>query len=227
MVSLSHLDTFRARIARAMPGVDIGELHLIDTVFVREPEIDEAEREIKGTVSTTGAALDEMVFIPHQFDYSYFPKKVNTVYLNHDYDCRNTGGVPVAICRKLQRKGDGSMYASTVINRGGMGDDILSAVRFGAIKGKSIGIRIKDCGPATEDEMYEYPAAKKASAVVRSATVLEYSLVAMPADPQALIDLVSRGTIRRASAVAMGLQDSPVRRVYPTHGMARVYRATA
>lgn len=174
-----------------------------------------AQRMVSGIVCTDAMDMEGEIVMPSGLDTSYFPDRVKAVYLNHNYDA-----LPVAKCRKMVLNDRGQMFCQTVIARGGLGDDLLSLMEDGVVNGLSIGFITQSASPPKPDED-RYRGAKS---VVRSAKLLEYSIVSMPCNPDALIERVSKGMIRRSSAVAFGLDDSPVRKFYPVSGPSVVER---
>jgi HK97 family phage prohead protease len=187
----------------------------IKRATIDKMETSTSQRMISGIVCTDSLDMEGEVVVPAGLDTSYFPERVKAVYLNHNYD-----ELPVAKCRKMVINDRGQMFCQTVIARGGLGDDLLSLMEEGILNGLSIGfVTTTSTPPKPEEDRY-----RGAKAVVRSAKLLEYSIVSMPCNPDALIEFVSKGLIRRSSAVAFGLPDSPVRKAYPTTGPARVER---
>lgn len=207
---MTPLEKLRARV-----GTDAPEQCAIFAGVITRAKVDRKARTVQGMVSTEGKAMDGMVWLPRQFDYSYFPGKVRAVYLNHEYT------MPVGMCRNMTTKGDG-VFATTYITRNPIGDEIMTLIEEEALNGKSLGIRMLDWGPMTPDEKLEHGDAE--GGICRKAKVLEYSLTAMPSDPDALIEVMSRSLVRRQTAVLLGLPDTPVRKFFPVHGPARVER---
>ncbi len=173
------------------------------------------QRLVSGIVSTDAIDMEGEVVLPSGLDLSYFPNRVKAVYLNHNYD-----ELPVAKCRKMVLNDRGQWFCQTVIKRGGLGDDLLALMEDGTINGLSIGF-MATLTTAPKPEETKYASAK---AVVRQAKLLEYSIVSMPCNPDALIEHVVKGVIRRSSAVVFGLPDTPVRTMYPVSGPAKIER---
>lgn len=168
--------------------------------------IDRDQRIVKGIVTTDSPDLDDEVVVPDGLDMSYFPGRVKAVYLNHNYS-----DLPVATCRRLV-KADRGMYCSTFITKRGIGDDLLTAIEEEAVRGFSIGFKVLEATSPSPEEQRRYGAA--VDTVIRRAKLLEYSIVSMPANPDALMSLVGKSKIRRASAVAFGMPDSAERKMF-------------
>jgi HK97 family phage prohead protease len=176
------------------------------------PMIDREKRLVRGTITASTLDLDREVVIAAGLDRSYFPDAVKAVYYNHDYRA-----MPVGTCERLDVRDD-RLESTTRILSGPVGDDLLTAIEEGAIRGLSIGMSVSEASDPTPDEAKRWPGVRN---VIRRATLLEYSVVAMPSNPVALMDLVSKGIVQRWTATLFGLPDSPVRKVYPVTGAAK------
>jgi len=170
----------------------------------KAPDVDVAARTVSGIISTTTPDNDGEVVIPSGLDMSYFPRKVKTVYLFHDYD------KPVGKCRRMELR-DGSLWASTYITSTALGEDVLTMMNEGVINGFSIGFAAKAFGPPTDEEEDEFG---EHHTIHRAGTLFEYSITPMPCNPDALVSMVSKGRIHRSTAVACGLDDTPVRKYH-------------
>jgi HK97 family phage prohead protease len=207
-------------------GVADGQLHAKAAELIGR-SINRDTRLVNGTVTTTDVGIDGLIVPASSLDTRYFwsdeakRKGVRSVYYGHDYT-----RFPIGTCHRLTIEGE-SMYCSTFITRTGIGDDLLTMMEEGSINGISSGFRTFEWSPPTPDERREWRVDddEEDVMVIRRALMLEYSIVAMPALPEATIErMVSRGRIRRDSAVAFGLPDTPRRRFYPASGPARVER---
>ena len=80
---------------------EIGDGHAgIKAAPIKTPEVDHANRLVKGMVTTTDVDMDDEVVLPN-FDTSYFPKAVKAVYLDHQYDV--PGKVAAVVCAGISR----------------------------------------------------------------------------------------------------------------------------
>lgn len=189
-------------LKRAPKGCD-GDAYAFDGMLV-SPTVSDG-RVITGVIASSCTDLDGEVIVPGGLDTSYFPKRVKSVYWNHDYD-----RVPVGTCAKLYYNDAGQLVSQTHIINTGFGDEILTAIREGAINGLSIGASVIEQGPPTHEESVKWKGCRN---VIRKAKMLEYSVVPMPANPDALMGLVSKGLIRKATAEMMaGDAPTPTRK---------------
>lgn len=158
--------------------------------------VDMESRTVKGTIAVAQADLDNEVVLPN-FDRSYFPDRVKTVYFGHQYDA-----MPIGKCVSMAQRGD-SLFATTYITKApsGIGDDVLVMMDEGVINGFSIGFIPIQFGPPTEAEVKAYG---EVDTVVRYSKLLEYSITPMPCNDGAVsrIDsLVESKSIRPSSAL--------------------------
>lgn len=152
------------------------------------PETDASQRLIKAWVSTTEVDQEGDVVLPEGADTSYFPERIKTVYLNHDYD------KPIGVCRKMATRPSG-LYALTYIATTPLGEDTLTLVKEGVIGGMSIGFRTIEAGTPSEAEKSMY--GDGAKRIVRQYRLVEYSLTAMPMNQGALIQKSLRDKVSR------------------------------
>lgn len=174
---------------------------------LKTPNIDRNKRLVSGTVSAAVPDMDGEVVLPDGLDMTYFPRSVKSVYFSHNYQ-----DMPVGTCRNLAvRDGGTTLFATTYILDNERGNDLLTAMEGGAVNGFSIGFKATDYGPPSMDEMLAYG---ECNTIIRKGVLIEYSITPMPACPAALVEMVSKGMIHRASAVAFGLDDAPKRRFF-------------
>jgi HK97 family phage prohead protease len=209
----------RLKASPNFPDTDDGEVRAKATIL-KSPSIDRATRLVKGLVSVAVPDMDSEVVLPMGLDRSYFPDKVKAVYYGHNYH-----EPPVGACRSMSVKDNGrSLYASTYILPGARGDDLMTAIEAGAINGFSVGFVATEFGPPSPEETKAYGVCET---VIRKGRLIEYSITPMPACPDALVEMVSKGAIHRSSAVAFGMPDTPQRKVFPVRGPARVWKVGA
>lgn len=179
--------------------------------------VDREARMVSGMVTTaTKPGLDGLVVPASAFDLSYFwgdPMNgipgLKTVYWNHDTE------TPIGTCQALaMRKNGEALFARTYVSRTPLGEDVLTMLEEGVVRGFSCGFRINEMTAPTGPEVQRWPDAEY---VVRSALLLEYSIVSQPADPgsQVMADperaysdterLVTRGKVSRAVAERLGM----------------------
>lgn len=160
---------------------------MVKTMTIKTPTVKIDKRLIAGLVSTEGVDMDGDVVLQDGIDTGYFwdadeDSGVRTVYLDHDYS------TPVGTCRNLTLRSDG-LYGTTYVTRLPIGDEVLTLVDEGIMRGQSIGFRVLDASEPTAEERLRY--GSKCQRVIRKSTLLEYSVTAMPCNPGATLQLAS------------------------------------
>jgi phage head maturation protease len=193
------------------------------------------ERLVRGFISTTDVDMIGDVVLPQGMDDDTYFKSTRAVTLYHD------ASKPVGSNRNLSARSKG-VYAVTYISKTALGEDTLTMIREGVLRGMSIewDPRTLESSPPTKEERAMWPGCKR---VFRKWTLTRYSFVPNPMNQYALVDgiksappeyiasmepiwsrmeeLFTGGIIHRSSAVAAGFPDAPSRKSYPTTGPAQ------
>lgn len=177
---------------------------------IKTPTVDMDNRLIQGVVTTDSVDMDGEVVVPGGIDTTYFTgaddaSGVRTVYYDHDYSR------PIGTCRNMKATDEG-IYAVTYIAKTAFGDELLTMVNEGIVRGQSIGFRRMDSGNPTFEETAKYGSDCKR--VTRKSLMLEYSIVAMPCNPDAMLtlkNLVGKRKISERTA-ALVVPTQPVQR---------------
>jgi hypothetical protein len=229
---LTDPDAWRASFRRYASGRGVKDADTAP-VGVLAPRVDivevTANRDVVFTANTDDIDLDSEVVIPGGADRTHIEKNAQA-FADHCYDLTcNVGAI-----RKTWLAGNRWMQRVFVYDRPGIKElcaDILYLARLGKI-GASIGFVALDYGPPSREELETFTkGGRKPESVVRKWLWLETSFTAMPCNVACqvagggglLIDeriadldqLVTKNAIRRASAVALGLPESPQRRYHP------------
>lgn len=175
---------------------------------LKSVDVDLDERLVKGIASTDGVDMDGDVVVQSGIDTKYFwstdPEEgVRSVYWDHKYHEK-----PVGTCRNMKHTANG-LYVSTYITKLPAGDEVLTLVREGIVRGLSIGFRTMEATEPSIDECKKYGMA--CNRVIRKSILLEYSLTAMPCNPEAMLSLkslhdrslVSKRTVEMFEAVGV------------------------
>ena len=175
-------------------GAELSSIGIKRTV-IKTPTVDWANRLVQGIISTENVDLDGEVVVQSGIDTSYFlgadkESGVRTVYWDHEYSR------PIGTCTNLKMTKDG-MYASTYITRTPLGEEVLTLVDEGIVRGQSIGYRRIDSSDPTIEEAAKYGAG--CDRVTRKSLLLEFSITPMPCNPEALMALQSLVARKRVS----------------------------
>lgn len=178
---------FSSRLAhRHATGDDA--LVAIKRATILTPSVDRKNRLVQGVVSCESVDVDGDVIVQSGIDTSYFfgPEGTElgakTVYLDHDYS------KPIGTCVNLSIR-NGEMFSTTFITKLPVGEDVLTLVEEGIIRGLSIGFRILEANAPTAVEVAQYGA--NCQRVIRKSLMLEYSLTPMPCNPDAMLAVAS------------------------------------
>lgn len=149
-------------------------------------------------ISTEDIDQDQEVVLAAGMDDAFY--KLNpVVLLNHDRDSlpvgtsvwrrhvrdhRHTG---VKACTKYPAKPEDCTLAEWPP------DVVWAAIKTGLIKSKSIGFVALSASSPTREEIKSNPAWERVKRVIRKWMLLEYSLVTLPAQPNATVETVGKG----------------------------------
>lgn len=172
------------------------------------------ERSIIATISTATVDRDKEVVLPKGGDLKHF-RKNPVVLLGHNYHDLPIGR---ATWIKVSSGGD-EIIAKTRLVPGPRGDEVLQLFQGGFLKAFSIGFDTdwKTAGPPTPDEILKNAEWANARMIHRKWTLLEYSVVTIPANPDALAHAVSKGAVKMSSSMmdVLGVKIEAVRVVVP------------
>jgi len=178
--------------------------------------IDREKRLVWSCIAAPTVDMDCELVVPDGIERDYFPDTIKTVYIDHDYKRYPLG---VGVCRNLSFEPvTRRLLAQSYITTRAIGDELLVAIEEGAVGGCSVGVLDIDVGSPTDAELKLYGSHDE---IVRRSKLIEYSFTATPCNMDALVELTRRGKIRRESAVAFGLPDSPERKYFDT-GYSRI-----
>lgn len=158
----------------------------IKRAAIKTPTVDWDNRLVQGIISTENVDLDGEVVVQSGIDTTYFlgadaESGVRTVYWDHDYSR------PIGTCRNLKLTRDG-LYASTYISKTALGEEVLTLIDEGIVRGQSIGYRRLDSSDPDHAEVQKY--GHNCGRVTRKAMLLEFSMTPMPCNPDAMLDQV-------------------------------------
>lgn len=190
-------------------------------------ETDKGKRDVVFVANTADIDLDDEIVLPEGADLSHIQKN-GQAFADHQYDlASNVGSI-----RSTKMEGGRWIQRVFVYDKPGhkeLGDDILHVANNGGI-GASIGFIADEVREPDDREMDRYKRLGKAvRSIVSSWRWLETSFTAMPCNVSCqsirsavieariadLDDMVTKGQIRRKSAVLLGLPESPVRTMHP------------
>lgn len=187
-------------------------------------DINRLQRLVGGYISTIDPDMDGDVVLPEGCDTETYFNNTKSVTLFHDAD------KPVGVCRNLDIQRGRGIYTKTFIARTALGDDVLTMIEDGVIRGLSIewDPRTLVARRPTSKELAAWPGCKQ---IFDEWTLLAYSFTPRPCNPGCVVDsvkddrnadmvpvwermesLFTSGKIRRSSAVAAGFPDTAERK---------------
>lgn len=191
---------------------------------LNEPTVNRKERLVTGFATTVDVDESGDVVLPQGVDLAYF-ERVKNVDLEHD------PSKAIGTNRGLKVMPDRGILTTTFIGRHALGEDVMTMIEEGILRGLSIAFTTGNAGKPTQDEKSRFGDARR---IIRTWKLMAYSIVAQPANAGCTVmdvksldgwanrvdDLITKGRILRASAVAVGFPDEPARTVVPVSGPA-------
>lgn len=160
------------------------------------------ERADISTITDSSVDHDGEVVIATGLDLSLFRKNPVTLY-QHRRDM-----MPVGKAQWIAVRGDSvkakTIYASRPAGWEGdwLADAVWSLVHEGILAGKSIGFIPTEAREATKAEQDAHGVAR----VFSKAILVEYSVVSIPANKQALVEAVNKGLVTKTMAGELGFE---------------------
>ena len=153
---------------------------IITTVGTLE-DVESAGGVHSATIFANKAARDGVVVEPSGMDFSGYGKNPVVLYA-HDLTGRTqSAGLPIGRTRRLVRTAEGHLRADFEFLPGdAFAERVRNAWRRGFLRGASMGWRAIESRPSA------------GGAVITKSELLEWSIVAVPADPDAVRDACSR-----------------------------------
>lgn len=193
------------RVQKSLPDGDEFEFRRAFVESKVAETIDGSERADISIISTQAIDRDREVVICRGMDLSQFRKNPVVVWA-HRYDSYPVGKAQwVKYDRETDSLKAKTIYAPRPPGHEGewYGDTVYHLVKEGFLKGKSIGFLPLEVGPPTPDEIKKSPAWANVYYVIRKALLLEYSIVPVPSNQEALVQAVGK-SVRRESLVSLG-----------------------
>lgn len=158
------------------------ENRLLKSFTAATTEIDESQRAVTATITTDSIDRDGEVVLPAGLDLADY-RKNPVVFFGHDMK-----SLPIG--KNLWIKPDGKgLIAKTQFANTKSAGEVWELVRTGFLKGFSIGFLPEKgtYGAPTTKEIDANPDWKGAKAIIRKAKLIEYSVVPVPSNQDALV----------------------------------------
>jgi HK97 family phage prohead protease len=160
-------------------------------------EIKPGSRQVVATISTDTLDRDNEIVLPSGLLKKQYNK--NPVVLwSHD-----ASQLPIGKCDWVKVKDNSIVAGYTVTDKTELARDIFELMKEGIINAHSIGFNPIQCGPPSSQEITAHPDWKTATCIHRKYELLEFSVCAVPANPEALAMSVGK-SLSAATRKALG-----------------------
>jgi phage head maturation protease len=150
-------------------------------------ELQEGSREIIATVSTDRIDGDGEIVLPKGVDFSRFRKNA-VVYFNHDYKA-----LPIGRALWIRAKDREIISKYQITDKTQLAREVFGLLQDGVIRAHSIGFESHMPSAPSVQELRFHPEWKGARAIHRKTLLLEFSVVGIPCNEDALAIAVSKG----------------------------------
>ncbi|MGC8625348.1 MAG: HK97 family phage prohead protease [Phycisphaerae bacterium] len=147
-------------------------------------EVQAGRREIVACISTAAVDRDGDVVLPAGLvrkNYSGL-----TVFYNHDT------ALPLGAAQWVKKNGDRVLAKYRCTDKTQFGRDMFALAQDGVLNSYSVGFLPGDFSNPTPEEILRRPELKKARRIYRQWELLEFSLVGIPANPEATMLAISK-----------------------------------
>jgi phage head maturation protease len=164
---------------------------LIKKVYSAELQVEDSKREVLAVISTDAVDRDKEVVLPKGLKRKNYAGNP-VVFLNHDWQS-NPLSLPIG--KSLWVKADGNkILAKTYISdKTQLARDVFGLLQDGVLNAFSVGFLPLVSSAPTAKEIKARPDWSSAKSVIREWDMIEYSVVGMPCNPEALALAVSKG----------------------------------
>lgn len=225
---------------KAHPGITDETTVGVVSSFGKGAEVDlKADtRDIVATLTTSDIDLEDEVLIPGGADMTYF-KANKMIFADHRYDMENYVGVLRGLSLIGDPENPKGWKMRFTVSDSPLGNTAMKIVEHAGQIGISVGFKVMDHGPPTDEESKAYGVSgKKPRSIVRAFDVFEGSTTCLPCNVacQAVIaggsksarvvegrsvdmynavdSLLRRGLIEREYVSLLGMPITPDRKVF-------------
>lgn len=183
-------------ISDAEPGGndDIPTIEHATKDYAGEIKADDDERSFVATITTETVDRDGDVVLAKGLDFESFNKNP-VVLLGHPMGMSGPGDLPIGRAKWVKAKGR-KVIAEVVPAPTELGNEVFELIRGGFLSAVSIGFRAIDVGPPTTKELKSHPEWAEAKRIFRKSELVEFSVVNVPANPDALITAIRKGLVK-------------------------------
>lgn len=164
-------------------------------------------REVVARITTTAVDREGDVVLPSGADLIAYRENPVVLYVHENRK------LPVGTARKFRKETDGITVKYTLAERPAslpamqewLPDTLHELLQAGVIRGHSIGFMIKDGGARAPNDKEVRRFGASVRRIITDWELVEFSIVPVPANPEALALAVSKGLLTTERATRMGL----------------------
>ena len=173
-------------------------METIRKAYETELKVDAGKREVLAIISTAAIDRDGEIVKPDGLkrkNYSGNP----VVLVNHDYQ-----SLPIGRCLWVKTDGDKVIAKYTVSDKTQLARDVWGLLQDGVLGAHSIGFHSLSASAPTVVEKRADPNLENARLIHREWELFEFSIVGVPANPEALTLAVSKGLSAETAKILGG-----------------------
>ena len=177
-----------------------------DTLDIVTKEVDDDDRTITSVITTDKVDRDAEVVVTQGLSFDDFNKNPVVLFMHNQMQL-----VGKALWVKASK---GEVRAKTQFAQTPLAEEVFQLIKQGILKGVSIGMDYATMQrrDLTEQDVKGRPDWAGARAVIEKATVLEFSFVSIPANPDALVQAEKSGLVCLTKSYFRDMQPVTVRR---------------
>ncbi len=192
---------------------------LVEKSYVGELKADDDANTFTAVISTSAVDRDNEVIVAKGISFDRFMKNP-VVLFGHDHH-----SLPVGKAMNIRSRGS-KVIARVKAAPTEFGQEVFALIKGGFLNAISIGFdpfKDRDFGPPTDAEIKKNPELAGVDRIFRKVDLLEFSVVNVPSNPEALITAVGKGKINLSpeTAKALGIDmDKPeqsIERIMQAH----------
>ncbi len=169
--------------------------------------VEPGSREVVARITTTAVDREGDVVLPSGADLVAYRENPVVLYVHESRK------LPVGTARKFRKETDGITVkyalaerpASLPAQQEWLPDTLHELLQAGVIRGHSIGFMIKDGGARAPNDKEVRRFGASVRRIITDWELVEFSIVPVPANPEALTLAVSKGLITSEQALRLGL----------------------
>lgn len=188
--------------------------------YAGEIKADDDERSFVATITTETVDRDGDVVLAKGLDFENFLKNP-VVLLGHPMGIEGIADLPIGRATWIKAKGR-KVIAEVAPAPTDMGNEVFDLIKGGFLNAVSIGFRSIDAGPPTEKELRKHPEWAGANRIFRESELVEFSVVNVPANPDALISAIRKGHIRLSAPTMQAFFEHEIYPPQPERSIKRI-----